>query len=297
MEIDLKNTAGWIKDGGKSFQDLLRSAVTEIIFGSVTVEFRPGTTGQNFYGLEDGTSVNSIGLKNNGIEGYDPILSELVEMAHRAGKLFRLSIAPLSLEDIPLLIAFAERHKVDILELNLGCPNVRDHGTRKPIFAYDLDLTHAAVTLTRNQWQERLAVKLSPYKDMTLLKKIGGAMNDLLAAGDIVVSCNTYPDFAPVDEAGKHLLNAVAPDGTIIHAGGMAGTRLRPYCRENTRQLRGVLNPKIKIEAVGGIECGQDLVDSWTDGAKGGQIGTAYFTIDNARIFSEVAQGAAYSQL
>ena len=87
--IRLMNAAGWIKEDGKSFRDLLRSAVSEITFGSITVPEMPGSTGQNFVVLDDGTSVNSLMLKNRGILKYKTELEPLVTTAHAAGKLFR----------------------------------------------------------------------------------------------------------------------------------------------------------------------------------------------------------------
>lgn len=288
--IRLTNAAGWIKGDGYSFRKLLRSAVTGIRFGSITVEYREGNSGANFIVLEDGTSVNSLGLNNLGIERYDRFLSPLVEAAHAVEKLFILSIAPLSLEDIPKLIAFAKRHGVYVVELNLGCPNIHDFSEHKPIFAYDFDLTKQAVALARNDWQGPLAVKLSPYEEETFASSMADQMNELLAPGDIVALSNTYPDFCPLDEIGKPLLKARTADGTLVTSGGMAGTRLRPLVRRNVSWFHRTLRPEIGIDAVGGIQHGGHLKEFKEDGANGFQVGTAYFNSDDPGIFSILLQ-------
>ena len=65
--IRLMNAAGWIKTP-EAVQEMARSAVTDITIGSFTIEPREGNPGNNFwYDPASGTSLNSMGLPNQGL--------------------------------------------------------------------------------------------------------------------------------------------------------------------------------------------------------------------------------------
>jgi len=284
------NAAGWIKKGDENFDDLLRSAVTEITIGSLTMNERPGNSGETFITLPDGTSVNSLGLPNQGMVGFGKELSRLGNAIHEAGKLFRLSIAPIGIKDAASLAVSARDHGVDTLELNLGCPNVHSKGEHKPVFAYDLGLTRSAVTAVKKVWGNgKLAVKLSPYEEVAFPLEMALLMQKLLSDGDSVVLCNTKPNFSPTDEEDRPLLRAKSPDGNIINAGGMGGTQLKALSLKNIKPFRTILRRTIGITGVGGISSGKDMLDYLEAGADSLQVGTAYFN-SSARIFSDILQ-------
>lgn len=290
QSLGIMNAAGWVKRSGEGFDDLLRSAVTEITIGSLTMDKRPGNSGECFVTLPDGTSVNSMGLPNQGIVGFGKNLSELANATRNSGKFLRLSIAPVSLDDVKSLSLLTRSRGVNTLELNLGCPNVHSEGKRKPIFAYDLKLTHDAVFAARERWTGgKLAIKLSPYEDMDLSRKMARLMNNLLSNGDSVVLCNTKPDFCPKDEDGVSLLRAMSPHGDTINSGGMGGTSLKQISLQNIKIFRSVLREEIGITGVGGISTGKDMLDYIRAGASAVQVGTAFFN-SNAHIFSDVLQ-------
>ncbi len=287
-ELHIMNAAGRIKKDDKDFKDLLRSAVTEITIGSLTMDERPGNSGEVFVILPDGTSANSLGIPNQGIVGFGKELSRLANVIHEAGKLFRLNIAPIGIEDAKNLATLACGHGVDTLELNLGCPNVHSEGEHKPIFAYNLELTRSAVTAVKTVWgNAKLAVKLSPYENMGFSLMMAELIKECLSEDDSVVLCNTKPDFSPTNTDGKFLLRAILPDGNIVNAGGMGGTLVKKLSLQNIKIFRSVLPEAIRITGVGGISSGRDMLDFFNTGADAVQVGTAFFN-SSAQIFSDI---------
>lgn len=296
MEITtlrLMNAAGFIKGPGPEFDDLLRSAATEVVVGSVTMERRPGSTGQNFIVLPDGTSANSIQLKNFGIEGTETFIDDMVERTHKAGKLFRLSVSIDSLHDIGPLVRFARRHKVDTLELNLACPNRYAAGVQQAVFALNIELTSQAlhIALAEIGPKMRLVVKLAPYEDKVFAESMARTIGKVLTPRHGVLLSNTKGGFQPLDEKGRPLLRAISPDGTEVNAGGMAGTRLRDLVISNIKTFRPILPRDIGLEYVGGISAAEHVLAGKDAGADAFQVGTAYFVNGDAGIFSDIAIG------
>lgn len=293
--LTLMNAAGHIKGPGPSFEKILRAPVAEITVGSITVAERQGNSGTNFVLLPDGTAVNSMGLNNMGARRARDALPRMVSQAREAGKKLRLSIAPLRIEDFAILTQLAIDCGVDTLELNLGCPNLYESGKRKRIMAYDagaiqISVVEVLTVINRNSPSLPLAVKLSPYETSGEATPIAELMGELLRNCDSVVLCNTLPDFSPVGEDGKPLLRAIAPDGSVIVAGGMSGTQLKEQSLPVSKVFCDILPVDIIVEGVGGIRSGHDVADYHKAGVSRFQIGTAYFADDNPRIFGDIAR-------
>jgi dihydroorotate dehydrogenase len=68
--FSLGNAAGFIKGPGKQFDDMLRSAATQVTIGSITLLERAGNAGNVYQLMEDGTSVNALGLPNPLADGH-----------------------------------------------------------------------------------------------------------------------------------------------------------------------------------------------------------------------------------
>jgi dihydroorotate dehydrogenase (fumarate) len=292
--LEIMNAAGVIKGDGPEFRNLLRSSVTQIVFGSATVPEMPGTTGDNFVWTDE-FSVNSIGLRNAGVKKYAETLPPLIRAAKESGKEFCLNVAPLKPEDAETLGEFATKVRPDVLEFNLGCPNVHDKGVRRRAYAYDLGASSDLIARLKRTWKGRLRVKVSPYKtdDEHLIHEFSRLFEDYFEDGDGVTICNTDGGFAPTDESGKPLLRAIDKDGGIIHAGGMGGARLRPIALRNLDLFNKELRVQVRRYGCGGIEDAESASEYLKRRASGIQIGTAYFKLKNAsaQIFSDVPLG------
>jgi|GEM_PF-2151069 len=292
-ELRLMNAAGWIKEDGPDFRKLLNSAVTEITIGSITHQERTGNTGTNFYVLEDGTGVNSVGLKNPGLRKTHLSLASMIELIRAKKKRVRLSIAPIQLWELENLAQLGKCHGVDTLEVDLSCKNVHDGDGQHIAAAENLDLTRQALQIVKSVWKSgELAPKLLPYEDLEFLIAMMELMNEELRPGDSVVLSNTEPGYCPCDPTGKPYLRAITPDGKIVHTGGKSGTQAKGRNLRNVRIARRHLRQNLTVTAVTGIRSGQDICEYNEGGAQVFQVGTEYFKDGDPQVFSHI--GATY---
>lgn len=313
MQIDnirLMNAAGGCKGPGPEFDALLRSAVTEITIGSITVDPRDGNAGDVFYVGEHGESVNSLGLPNPGMKNSEENLSQLVQRIHEVGKLVRVSISGTGAgtEEYLELIKMCIRVGADTIESNVGCPNIWKDGERKPLLSHDpetLERTLRAIqgTLPDNGVYPRIAVKASPmipvpepieYRpdralpkvDRSLLAEIAACFDRFSCINELVL-INTIPNVRVRDANNEW---AIKSSDVPNNAGGLAGKPILPVMLEHLRRFREQL-PYMPLTAVGGISTGSDIHEALRAGASAVQVGTAWMQdATNARIFSDVLQ-------
>jgi len=288
--LRLMNAAGWCKDVA-TVRKLSRTPVVEITVGSITKETRPGNEGSVFWQSPDGTyALNSLGLPNPGIEKYREILPEMQAIANDAGKALRVSIAGFSPVEYAEL-AHAVAPHADVIEINLGCPNVWGEGGQKPIASFDVSLMREildGVGKVTSGIDVDVAAKVSPYSDPGLLAKVIDLLKMFEFSVSEVVTSNTFP-------------NAFAWDGekTAITAGGgfagMSGRAMKGIALGQAQRFRSELPfiageddlPAMETVGVGGITCGRDILDYMRCGITSLQVGTHYF-VHGEKVFSEL---------
>ena len=138
LEHPLMNAAGTCKllEGQEGFNELVRSATAAIMVGSITLEPRPGNSGNVFWS-DDLFSLNSSGLPNPGLEYYQNHLPKMLSLARQAPKPLFVSIVGFSVEEYVQLTEFALATGADLVELNLSCPNIWDEGRQKSLACFD----------------------------------------------------------------------------------------------------------------------------------------------------------------
>jgi dihydroorotate dehydrogenase (fumarate) len=256
--------------------ELIRSASAAAVVGSVTKEPREGNEGQGetyFSSQIAGFSLNSLGLPNGGLPYYRQRLPEMVRIAHEAKKTLWVSGAGFTPEEfLELTIAFFTGG-ADLVELNLGCPNVWDGGKQKRIFCFDPALVQAVLQcLEQGLNVDRslaITIKVSPYSDPMLLEEVAS----VVAASPIVSAIttpNTFPNAFAFRENGE---SAISPKFSRGLA-GMAGPALKPIGLGQVMQWRELLPSHIDVIGGGGICTGRDAYDYLRAGAKAVQIGT-----------------------
>ena len=141
LEHPLMNGAGTCKliDGDMGVKTLVRSATSAIVVGSITLEPRPGNSGDVFF-VNNGFSLNSMGLPNPGADYYRKNLPEMVKLAHQARKPLFVSVAGFTHEEYADLTVLAFDGGADLVELNLACPNVWQGSSQKRIACFDSKL-------------------------------------------------------------------------------------------------------------------------------------------------------------
>ena len=114
----------------KTIGDITALAETKIgvvTVGSITVLPRSGNPEPRWFS-GDLYALNSFGMPNEGLESYRDSLPAMVAIVHQANKILSLSIAGFSIQDYVALAELANTSGVDLIELNLGCPNVQIDG-------------------------------------------------------------------------------------------------------------------------------------------------------------------------
>jgi len=287
MEFHFMNAAGSCKQLA-DVEKLARSAVTEITAGSITVEPRPGNSGNVFWDDGQGASLNSLGLPNGGLPYYREHLLKMAGVAHGGHKKLRVSIAPFSPDEVEPLAQLAAEHMVDSIEVNLSCPNVWKGKVQKSVVGFDaalsaayLDLALKSAGVVRPVW-----AKVPPYSDPSQLAAMAEAVTDLDTryAGRIgIVACNTFPNGFAFDHGPKP---AITPNCGLA---GVAGRAMKYIALGQVVQFRALLPPHIPVIGVGGIADGDDLADMLAVGAVGVQVNTAYTANgENLRVFTDI---------
>jgi dihydroorotate dehydrogenase (NAD+) catalytic subunit len=236
------------------------SAPGGICSKGLTLRPRAGNRGERLFETPSGL-LNSIGLENPGIEAF--IENELPRMKGLGPAV----IANLSGEDIDEYAAGAallDAAVVDMIELNISCPNVKAGG-----MAFGLDgASAAAVTeaVRKAAPHTPLMVKLSPNAP-----DIAAVARSCAAAGaDAFSLVNTFKAMA-IDTARRR------PVFDNITA-GLSGPAIRPIALRMVWELR-LQNPGPgkPIVGIGGIACASDALEFLMAGAAAVEVGSATF--------------------
>jgi dihydroorotate dehydrogenase (fumarate) len=171
----------------------------------------------------------------------------------------------------------------DLVELNLGCPNVWQGDDQKPIACFIPPLVTDILDFVEQGVgaEARVAVKISPFSNPGALADVARtiAKSALVKA---VTAVNTFPNAFSFGKDGKP---AITPGGGFA---GMAGRALKPIGLGQVRRLRALLPDHIQIIGVGGIDHGLDVLEYRTCGASAVQVATAYLEREDERIFGEI---------
>lgn len=229
----------------------------------VTLERRPGNTGLRI-AETDGGIMNSIGLENPGIASF--LEHELQETKD----IDTIKIANLGGSDLESYVQGArliEEHyrtgkgcKVDMVELNISCPNVKEGGIAFGILCEGAERVVRAV---RKELSMPMIVKLSPNAEnivkVALVCEAEGA--------DGVSLINTYSSL-------KVDIYRRKPVFDNIYA-GLSGPAIKPIALKMVREVSKAV--KIPVVGMGGITNHEDAIEFIMAGAHLIQFGTASF--------------------
>jgi dihydroorotate dehydrogenase (NAD+) catalytic subunit len=285
--LSIGNAAGFIKGPGRLFDDMLRSAATDITIGSITLEYREGNIGETYYVDNDSwTSINSLGLPNPGLRAAVEFAPDMAKRAKDASKNLRWSFAGFTPKEYS--VGYNALSPFGDVELNLGCPNVWGRGMQKPIASQRPKLIERIIWhILRNSKTPgvpQFDVKVSPYfpellQEVTEILKGYGVRK--------IVACNTYAN-GIIMKDGKRVITSNEKG-----YGGIAGSALHPIMLGNVAQMAEILKGSdTKIIGVGGVSSAAEVVNTVEVGASGVQIGTAYDQ-RGAGIFSEIFEEMA----
>ncbi|MEO0074093.1 MAG: dihydroorotate dehydrogenase [candidate division WOR-3 bacterium] len=227
--------------------------VAGIVTKGITLEPRAGNPPPRIWEFAGGI-VNSVGLENPGVDEY---IRTILPRQERLKCRVIVNIAGFSPEEYGQLAERLTQPRIDALEVNLSCPNVKEAGV---MFGQSPKQVERITRLVRDATRKPVIVKLTAnFVDPVVTAKAaadGGA--------DAVTLINTL--YALV-------LN---PDGSRFlggGSGGMSGPALKPFalfCVERVVSATG-----IPVIGSGGIMSGQDALDFMNAGACMVQVGSA----------------------
>ncbi len=222
--------------------------------------------------IAEGSSVilNAVGLQNPGVEHFIahdlPFLREkgLVVIANVAGK---------ALEDYGNICARLDG-LVDMVELNISCPNVKAGGMAFGIKPQSIE--EVTRVSKRSLKKTPLIVKLSPNVESISVNAVAAANG----GADCLSLINTLTGMAVDIEKRRPII--------ANNTGGVSGAGIKPVALKMVYDASHAV--KIPVIGMGGITCGTDAIEFLMAGARAVQVGTANFTDVNAmpRIIKEM---------
>lgn len=232
------------------------SSLGGICTKGLTLNKREGNKGTRVHETRAGI-MNSVGLQNPGIDTF---------IEEKMGFLKKLNtniIVNLCGSDVEEYVKGAEKLNdvdVDMIELNISCPNVKKGGISfgiKSNAAYDL------VYQVRKVCKKPLIVKLSPSAedivDMALACENAGA--------DAISLVNTFKAMAIDINKRKPVFNNIIA--------GLSGPCIKPIALRMVYEV--CKNVKVPVIGIGGIEKYEDAIEFLLAGASLIQVGTANF--------------------
>ena len=216
-----------------------------------------------------GGMINAIGLQNPGLDTF--VKRDIPFLKQYDTKII-VNVCGKTEEDYVDAVEKLGEQPVDMLEINISCPNVKQGGMAFGVTAKGAEEVVKAV---RSVYKKTLIVKLSP--NVTDITEIARAAEN--GGADSVSLINTLLGMAVDAERRRPILSTVT--------GGMSGAAVKPIALRMVWQVAKAV--KIPVIGLGGIMNWKDAVEFMLAGASAIQIGTANF-IDPA-ITVKVAEG------
>ncbi len=205
-----------------------------------------------------GVILNAVGLQNPGVEHF---ISCDLEWLKSTGTCVIANVAGKTLDDYYAICKRLDG-KVDMIELNISCPNVKSGGMAFGIKPQSVEevtkVSKSALCKTP------LIVKLSPNVE-SIATNAKAAEN---GGADCISLINTLTGMAIDIEKRKPII--------ANNTGGVSGAGVKPIAVRMVYEAAQAV--KIPVIGMGGITCAEDAIEFLMAGATAVQVGTANFT-------------------
>lgn len=205
-----------------------------------------------------GGMLNSVGLQNGGVEKF--LSYELPNLKTKGTRIIA-NIAGSTVEESGELAAMLNGSGVDMIELNISCPNVKQGGAA---FGTDCNVAGAVTKAVRDATDIPLMVKLSP--NVTSITDIAKSVE--ANGADAVSLINTLLGMRIDIKTRRPVLKN--------NVGGLSGPAVFPVAVRMVWQVANTV--KIPVVGMGGIATAEDAVEMMMAGASAVQVGAAIFT-------------------
>ena len=204
-----------------------------------------------------GGMLNAIGLQNPGI---DVFCERDIPFLKQFDTKIIVNVCGKTTEDYCEVVERLADQDVDLLEINISCPNVKEGGIA---FGQDPKAVEAITAELKKRAKQPVIMKLSPnvtdIAEMARAAEAGGAdalsLINTLTGMKIDINRRTF---------------AIANK-----TGGMSGPAVKPIAVRMVYQVANAV--KLPIIGMGGISCAEDALEFIMAGATAVSIGTANF--------------------
>ena len=205
-----------------------------------------------------------MGLQNPGVDAF---ISGILPRIRRFDTVKIANVAGRTEEDYYTVIEKLNDTEIDMFELNVSCPNVKQGGVT---FGTDPDSMAAIVAGAKARAKKPLIVKLTP--NVTNIALMAKTAED--AGADAVSLVNTFTAMAINAKTRRPVLANVT--------GGLSGPAIKPIALRMVHEVYRAVS--IPIIGMGGIMTGEDAAEFLLAGASALMVGTATVAEPDAMI-------------
>lgn len=216
-----------------------------------------------------GGMLNAIGLQNPGI---DVFVSRDIPFLKKYDTKIIVNVCGKSTEDYCEVVERLADQPVDMLEINISCPNVKEGGIA---FGQDPKAVEAITREVKQHAKQPVIMKLSPnVTDITVMAKAAEA-----GGADALSLINTLTGMKiDVNKRAFAIANKT---------GGLSGPAVHPIAVRMVYQVANAVN--LPIIGMGGIQNTEDALELILAGATAVSVGTANFA--NPMVTMEIVDG------
>ena len=204
-----------------------------------------------------GGMLNAIGLQNPGV---DVFIERDLPFLEQQNTGIIVNVCGKTIEDYIEVVERLSESSVDMFEINISCPNVKEGGIA---FGQSPDLIKEITSTLKSRSKKPIIMKLSPnVTDITVMARAAQE-----AGADAISLINTITGM----KIDIHKRKFVLANKT----GGMSGPAIKPIALRMVYQAAQVVD--IPIIAMGGITTAEDAIEFIMAGASMVSVGTANF--------------------
>ncbi|EQD29635.1 dihydroorotate oxidase [mine drainage metagenome] len=204
--------------------------------------------------------LNAIGLQNPGVA---VVVEEILPQLDFSETRYIANVSGSTLEEYAEVTRRFDDSRIDAIEINISCPNVREGGVH---FGNDPDMSARVVEACRARTRKPLIVKLSP--NQTDIRT--NARRCIEAGADALAVINTVTGMA-IDRKRREPLPTYGQ-------GGLSGPAIKPIALLRVAEVAEICLPRgIPIIGQGGICSPEDAIEFLLAGASLVGLGTGLF--------------------
>ena len=216
-----------------------------------------------------GGMINAVGLQN---PGFDVFAKRDIPYLKQFDTKIIVNVCGKTTEDYIDVVEKLSDQPVDMLEINISCPNVKEGGIA---FGQDPKAVEAITREVKRHARQPVIMKLSPnVTDITVMAKAAEA-----GGADVLSLINTI--------TGMKIDIHKRAFAVANKTGGLSGPAIKPVAVRMVYQVANGV--KLPIIGMGGIMCADDAIEFMMAGATAVSVGTANF--HNPYATQEIVEG------